>query len=120
MKYILLVDDSVTMRRMVKVSLRPLKEVVFEEASNGLEALERLTLTTIDLIILDLSMPNVHGLEVLKFVRDHQTFQHLPIIILTNLKDEAKREATLQAGASAYLTKPFEPSHLLQEVRRLL
>ena len=61
MKNVLVVDDSATMRRMVLVSLRGLGEVQFHEASNGLEAIERLALGPIDLMILDLNMPDMHG-----------------------------------------------------------
>jgi two-component system chemotaxis response regulator CheY len=120
MKQLLIVDDSVTMRRMVKVSLRALENTAFEEAGNGLEALERLALTSIDLMILDLNMPDMHGLEVLKFIRKHQTFHHIPVIVLTTRGDEANRAATLEAGASFYLTKPFEPKVLAEQVQKLL
>ncbi len=120
MKNILVVDDSSTMRRMVKVSLRTMKEVNFDEAGNGLEALERLALTQIDLMILDLNMPDMHGIEVLKFVRGHRTFYSVPVIVLTTRGDEENRKATLEAGASRYLTKPFEPPVLLQNVQELL
>ncbi len=120
MKHILIVDDSITMRRMVKVSLRSLENATFEEAGNGLEALERLALTAVDLMILDLNMPDMHGLEVLKFVRKHQTFHNLPVIVLTTRGDETNRTATVAAGASFYLTKPFEPKMLAEQVQQLL
>lgn len=120
MRRILVVDDSATMRRMVKVSLRTMQEVLFEEASNGLEAIERLALISIDLMILDLNMPDMHGVEVLKFVRGHETFHDIPIIVLTTRTEEDTRAATLAAGASFYLTKPFEPNQLSAHVQTLL
>lgn len=120
MKHILIVDDSLTMRRMVKISLRTVKELTFEEANNGLEALERLALSPVDLMILDLNMPDMHGIEVLRFVRGHQSFNGIPVIVLTTRGDEASRHDTLQAGASRYLTKPFEPKTLAQQVQELL
>ncbi|OQW94778.1 MAG: two-component system response regulator [Beggiatoa sp. IS2] len=120
MKHILIVDDSLTMRRMVKVSLRTVSDVTFEEAANGLEALERLALKPINLMILDLNMPDMHGLEVLRFVRGHQTFRSLPVIVLTTRGSEIDRAAVLESGASLYLTKPFEPSLLAERVRDLL
>jgi two-component system chemotaxis response regulator CheY len=120
MKHILIVDDSLTMRRMVKISLRAVKEVDFDEANNGLEALERLALTSVDLMILDLNMPDMHGIEVLRFVRGHQSFNGIPVIVLTTRGDETSRHDTLQAGASRYLTKPFEPKLLAQQVQELL
>jgi len=120
MKQILVVDDSSTMRRMIKVSLRPVKEVDFIEAANGLEALERLALTPVDLMILDLNMPDMHGKDVLKFVRGHSTFHLVPVIILTTRGDDENRKTMLEAGASRYLTKPFLPKELIQNVQELL
>src|SRR4051812_957166 len=107
MRHILVVDDSTTMRRMIVASLRALSDVRFDEAGNGLEALERLALAPVDLIVLDLNMPDMHGLEVLQFVRGHQRSQAIPIIVLTTRGDEDSRTAAVAAGASAYLTKPF-------------
>jgi two-component system, chemotaxis family, chemotaxis protein CheY len=120
MKNVLIVDDSATMRRMVKVSLRSLKEINFDEAGNGLEALERLALTPVDLMILDLNMPDMHGIEVLKFVRGHRTFHSVPVIVLTTRSDEENRKTTLEAGASSYMTKPFEPNKLLEQVQEFI
>jgi len=120
MKQILIVDDSSTMRRMIKVSLRSVKDINFDEAGNGLEALERLALTPVDLMILDLNMPDMHGKEVLKFVREHRTFNSVPVIILTTRGDEASRSSILALGASRYLTKPFQPTELVQNVQELL
>ena len=120
MKQILVVDDSATMRRMVMASLRELTEVSFDEASSGLEAIEYLAMSSIDLMILDLNMPDMHGLEVLKFVRGHEKYQTIPIIILTTRGDESSRGAAIAAGASRYLTKPFDPSKLAEEANNLL
>src|SRR5688572_17385433 len=100
MRTILVVDDSPTMRRMVMVALRRLDGVRFDEASNGLEAIERLTLKQIDLMVLDLNMPDMHGLEVVQFVRSHQHFRDLPIVVLTTRGDEPSRGMLLAAGAS--------------------
>jgi len=120
MKKILVVDDSATMRRMVIACLRELAGVKFDEAGNGLEALERLALGPVDLMVLDLNMPDMHGLEVLKFVRSHPAFGALPVIILTTKGDEARRSAVLASGASLYLAKPFDPSALARHARELL
>ena len=119
MSHILIVDDSPTIRRMVKASLTPLG-VEFIEAASGLEAIERLAVGTIQLMVLDLNMPDMHGLEVLGFVRANQKFQQLPILILTTRDDEASRTAAMQSGATAYLTKPFTPQNLLAEARGML
>ena len=120
MKRILVVDDSPTIRRMVIASLRMLGEVEFEEANNGLEAIERLALAPVDLIFLDLNMPDIHGLEVIEFVRGHKAYSGTPICVLTTRGDEASREQVLKAGANIYLTKPFVPENLYGAASRLL
>jgi two-component system chemotaxis response regulator CheY len=119
-KNILVVDDSPTMRRMVIASLRDLQEAHFDEASTGLEALEHLALAPVGLIVLDLNMPDMHGLEVVKFVRQHQAYRAIPIIVLTTRGDDSSRSAVLTAGASVYLTKPFLPGVLAGYARELL
>jgi two-component system chemotaxis response regulator CheY len=120
MNHILIVDDSPTMRRMVMASLRGLPDVSFGEASSGLEAVERLALAPVDLMILDLNMPDMHGLEVLEFLRSHQAYRHIRVIVLTTRGDEASRADALAAGASLYLTKPFAPQSLAAQALALL
>lgn len=119
-KNILIVDDSPTMRRMVKASLGSMRGVSFGEAGSGLEAIEQLAVAPIDLMILDLNMPDMHGIEVLEFVRSHQAYQRLPVIILTTRRDETSRAQALAGGATTYLTKPFTPQELILQARELL
>ncbi|HET9004866.1 MAG TPA: response regulator [Gemmatimonadaceae bacterium] len=120
MRTVLVVDDSVTMRRMIMAALRDVREVSFDQAGSGLEAIERITVAPVDLVILDLNMPDVQGLEVLRFVRGHERFHSLPVVILTTRGDSESREAALRDGATLYLTKPFTPSSFAPEIRRLL
>ena len=104
---------------MVRASLASLGGE-FTEASSGLDAIEKLALSPIELMVLDLNMPDMHGLEVLGFVRSNKRFLQLPVLVLTTRDDEASRNAAMQAGATTYLTKPFTPQALLQEVRNVL
>ena len=120
MKSVLVVDDSATMRRMVMSSLRGIAQITFHEATNGLEAIERVAIGSIDLIVLDLNMPDMHGIEVLSFVRRHPNLSKLPVIVLTTRGDEASRAAALAAGATTYLTKPFVPQALAEHARALV
>ena len=121
MRQILIVDDSPTIRRMVRASLAPLgASAEFVEAASGLDAIERLALGSVALMLLDLNMPDMHGLEVLEFVRSHQKYRQLPIIVLTTRGDDASRTAAMQAGASSYLTKPFAPAALAAEATALI
>lgn len=120
MPEVLVVDDSKVMRDMVVACLRPYPGLTFTHASSGLEAIERLSLKPYDLIILDLNMPDIGGIEVVEFVRGQDMLRHLPIVIVTTRGDEASRVRALQAGANRFMTKPFTPTAILSEVQGLL
>lgn len=119
-KTILVVDDSVTMRRMIIAALRHVGEVSFDQAGSGLEAIERLAVSNVDVVLLDLNMPDMHGFEVLRFIRSHARFKELPVVVLTTRGDDASRSSALGEGATLYMTKPFAPESLVPEVQRLL
>ena len=120
MRKILIVDDSPTIRRMVTASLQSLEDLGFVEAGNGLDAIEIMARENPSLMVLDLNMPDMHGLEVLRFVRAQNRYRELPIIVLTTKYDPETRKAALDGGASCYLTKPFEPTLLRENVVSLL
>jgi len=120
MRTILVVDDSPTIRKMVRAALGSLSDVGFIEAGSGLQAIETLAIHPVRMIVLDLNMPDMHGLDVLRFVRSHSRYHALPVMVLTTRGDETSREAVLEAGATSYLTKPFSPSFLVSSVRQLL
>ena len=117
---ILVVDDSPTMRRMVITSLGTLRRVKSTQAGSGLEAIERLAIEPVDLMVLDLNMPDMHGMEVIGFVRSHHAYQNIPIVVLTTKGEESSRSEALAAGANRYLTKPFDPRQLADVVNSLL
>ena len=120
MKRLLIVDDSKLMRDMVAACLRPLGDVGFEFAGTGLEAIERLSLAAYALVVLDLNMPDVGGIEVIEFVRAQDHLKTLPILVVTTRGDDDNKSRVLAAGASAFLAKPFAPPQILDEVRRLI
>jgi two-component system chemotaxis response regulator CheY len=117
---ILLVDDSKVMREMIAACLRPEQGIAFSHAGSGLEAIERLSLKKFDLVILDLNMPDIGGIEVVEFIRAQDRLRQLPILIVTTRGDDASRTRALEVGASRFMTKPFAPEALLSEVRALL
>jgi two-component system chemotaxis response regulator CheY len=117
---ILLVDDSKVMREMIAACLRPEHGIAFSHAGSGLEAIERLSLKKFDLVILDLNMPDIGGIEVVEFIRAQDRLRELPILIVTTRGDDASRTRALEVGASRFMTKPFAPDALLAEVRALL
>jgi two-component system chemotaxis response regulator CheY len=117
---VLVVDDSKVMRDMVVACLRAVAGTSFVHAASGLEAIERLSLGKFDLMVLDLNMPDIGGVEVLEFVRGQDTLRALPILIVTTRGDDASRERVMAAGASAFLAKPFTPDAIIAEARALL
>jgi len=120
MHRILIVDDSATIRKMVRASLQNLESPEFIEAATGLEAIEQLAIARVQLIVLDLNMPDMHGLDVLRFVRSHERYRTVPVLVLTTRGDSTSREAVMQAGATSYMTKPFMPAELAAAVSDLL
>ena len=121
MSQILIVDDSPTIRRMVKTSLMALPPTTsFVEAGSGLDAIERLALGSIELMVLDLNMPDMHGFEVLAFIRGHSKYRQVPVLVLTTRGDDQSRDAAMRAGATAFMTKPFTPAVLAATVSELL
>jgi two-component system chemotaxis response regulator CheY len=117
---ILVVDDSKVMREMIVACLRGQEGFSFTHAASGLEAVEKLSLKAFDLVVLDLNMPDIGGVEVVEFVRGQDKLRELPILIVTTRGDEQSRTRVLAAGASKFMTKPFTPDVILGEVLGLL
>ena len=117
---ILVVYDSKVMREMIVACLRGVDGLEFSQAGSGLEAIERLSLGSFDLVFLDLNMPDIGGFEVVEFVRSQDTLKDLPIIVVTTRGEEATRTRALQLGASRFMTKPFAPEAVVGELRSLL
>src|SRR5437763_8713497 len=113
MKELLVVDDSKVMREMIVACLRADASLTFTHASSGLEAIEKLTLKPFDLVLLDLNMPDIGGVEVVEFIRSQESLRALPIVIVTTRGDDASRTRVLAAGASRFMTKPFAPEAIL-------
>lgn len=120
MPNILVVDDSKVMRDMIVACLRGIPSASFVHAASGLEAIERLSMERFELVVLDLNMPDIGGIEVLDFVRKQDALKSVPIVVVTTRGDEASRASALEAGADRFMTKPFTPEEILGEARALL
>ena len=110
---IVMVDDEPAMRRLLKITLQAEGYVVYE-AGNGREAIDQVTARHPDLVILDLGLPDLDGIEVIRLLREHT---QIPIIILSVREDEADKITALDAGADDYLTKPFGTGEFLARIR---
>jgi two-component system chemotaxis response regulator CheY len=117
---ILVVDDSKVMRDMIIACLRAEPGLGFAHAASGLEAIEKLSLRPFDLVLLDLNMPDIGGIEVVEFIRGQDQLRTLPIVIVTTRGDEESQARALDAGADRFMAKPFTPESILGVVRDLL
>ena len=121
MPRILIVEDSPTMRSLLSSSLEELEGVVkITEASSGFEALRELPRVTYDLVVTDINMPDINGLELVSFVKSNDAYREIPVVIVSTESAERDRQKGLELGADAYLVKPFEPEDLRETVRGLL
>ncbi|NCN10737.1 MAG: response regulator [Leptospira sp.] len=118
-KKILIIDDSAVFRKIVSVHL---KNAEFEliEAVDGKDAIEKLKDTKVDLIVSDMNMPNMNGLTFIKVIKEDPNLKFTPIVMLTTESQEEKKKQGLEAGARAWLTKPFSPEELLQTIQKLI
>ena len=115
-RHVLVVDDEPGIQDFIRRNLE-LRSFKVSLASNGLEALAQFDQANVVLVILDIMMPNMDGLEVCRRIRQKST---VPIIILTALGEDADKIAALDQGADDYLTKPFSVGELLARVRAVL
>jgi len=117
---ILIVDDSATVRKLLSHTLKP-KNYRCIEACDGFDALEKLALNPdIKLIISDLNMPNMDGIELIGNIRQNPQYQDLPIIMLTTEASSDNRKLAFDAGANLYLVKPSPAHIILFKVQSLL
>ncbi len=119
MSTILVVDDESPIRDLVRDVLE-LDGHDVVEAADGPTALEAVADKSPDLLVLDIMMPGMSGLDVLRSLRREHSGAELPIILLTAASDDDTTWAGWTAGASVFLPKPFDPSHLMDWVERLL
>ncbi|MEM7508937.1 MAG: response regulator [Pseudomonadota bacterium] len=118
MKRILAVDDSASMLNMLSDCLRGAGHEVVE-ASDGREALERLRETQPDMVITDLTMPNMDGLDFIDAARSEEAGRRLPMLLLTTETADHMKQRAREIGATGWLTKPFDPDQVLRLVDQL-
>ncbi|HEY4159325.1 MAG TPA: response regulator [Polyangiaceae bacterium] len=124
MPRILVVEDSDSMRSFVRTALEAEPEfnsgLEVVEASSGFEALRLLPRGPYQLVITDINMPDINGLELISFIRKSELHRATPVLIISTQSSERDRERGLSLGANGYLVKPFTPELLREEARRFL
>ncbi|RJE70763.1 two-component system response regulator [Pseudoalteromonas citrea] len=118
-KTILIVDDSDSLRQVVNIALSGAGYTIIE-ACDGKDALSKLTGLKIHLIISDVNMPNMNGIEFVKQAKQIAQYKFTPVIMLTTENQQHMMEEGKKAGAKAWMVKPFKPAQMLQAVAKLL
>lgn len=116
----MVVEDSSTMRSLIVDTIEDLAGYEAVEVKNGIEALKTLPTQKFDLIITDINMPNINGLEVVSFVKGHPEYKSIPMIIVSTEQGEKEIQKGLSLGASEYLTKPFLPENLKKVIQKVM
>jgi CheY-like chemotaxis protein len=119
-KNLLVVDDSATTRMLITLTLKKSDAFRIIEASDGTEAVKKLDTESIDIVLTDINMPKMDGLELITHIRSKQAKQALPIIVITTMGEETDRDRGLELGANAYILKPISGAKLQSLVKELL
>lgn len=118
-KTILIADDAASMRGLISMTLRG-KGYEVTEAEDGRDALGKLNGKKVDLIVSDLNMPNMDGIELIRAVKSLPQYKFIPIVMLTTESQAEKKEEGRQAGAKAWIVKPFKPDVLVEVVKKII
>lgn len=116
-KTILIADDSAAMRRMLISTIELLDDYRIVEASSGFEALRILPHEQVDLILTDINMPDINGLELISYLRNNPNYKNTPIIIISTEGSQKDIDRGKMLGADEYLVKPFNLSKLQELVK---
>ena len=119
-KKILVAEDSPTMRYLIASTIAALGDFAVIEAGNGFEALRILPQEKVDLVITDINMPDINGLEMVSFIRQSPNYRTTPLFIVSTEGSARDREKGMSLGANAYLVKPFAPEELQSLIRQYL
>ena len=118
-KTIMTVDDSASIRQMVSFTLKQAGYQVLE-AVDGKDALSKLNGTGVNMVLTDLNMPNMDGIELIRNLRATPSCKFIPIVMLTTESQADKKQEGKSAGATGWIVKPFKPDQLLAVVKKVL
>ncbi len=120
MKNVLIVEDSKAIRSMIRVAIEEVGDLFVVEAGNGFEALKTLPTRRFDLIVTDINMPDINGLELIGYVKSNDAYRNIPLIIVSTEKSEEDKNRGLSLGAVGYIVKPFQKEELVSLVKQVL
>jgi two-component system chemotaxis response regulator CheY len=116
----LVVEDSPTMRQLISFALKRVHGSKIVEASDGIDALKKISAQKFDLVLTDINMPIMDGLKLVALIRGNEQHKDMPIIIITTEGAEEDRKKGLALGANGYLSKPIQTAELLKLVNQLV
>ena len=116
MPNILVVEDSPTMRQLLSFAMKRIPNTKVIEATDGVDALKKLSSEKVDLILADINMPVMDGLKLVSLVRSNAVYKDIPIIIITTEGAREDRERAMAIGANAYIAKPIQTQELIKVV----
>jgi two-component system chemotaxis response regulator CheY len=119
-KTILIADDSATMRAMLVAIVEAIGDYHVIEASSGFEALRLLPRGQVDLILTDINMPDINGLELISYLRSNQNYKNIPVFIISTEGSTKDIEKGKKLGADEYVVKPFSPESLQKLIHQYL
>ncbi|HVN37854.1 MAG TPA: response regulator [Myxococcota bacterium] len=117
---VLIVEDSPTMRQLLVFALRRLRDVEIVEAQDGMDGLRKISSDHYDIALIDINMPVMDGLKLIRLIRDEESLKQIPIVVVTTEGADEDRERALALGANEYLTKPIQANRVLTVVKDLL
>ncbi|MBU5614436.1 MULTISPECIES: response regulator [Geomonas] len=117
---VLIVEDSPTMRQLIAFALKRIRGVRIVEANDGVDGLKKLSSERFDLILTDINMPIMDGLKLVSLVRNDANYKAIPIVVITTEGAQEDRERALALGANDYITKPIQPTKILDVAKNLL
>jgi two-component system chemotaxis response regulator CheY len=120
MKHILVVDDSSATRSLVGAVLAEATDLRVERVSTGLEAIKLLSTTEVDLVLTDIHMPEINGLELIRFIKEAEHLRRIPVVIISTEAAQPDKERALALGANDYLAKPFTAEQLRRTINKHL
>jgi two-component system chemotaxis response regulator CheY len=119
-KNILIVEDSATTRALIRAVIEDMGDFNTVEAGSGFEALKLLPTQEFNLVITDVNMPDINGLELIHFIKSNPRYSHIPLIIVSTERSEEDKKRGIALGAMSYITKPFKAQELQEVVKQAI
>lgn len=116
----IVVEDSPMMRQLISFALSRIKNLSVTEAEDGIAALKKINEKRFDIVITDINMPIMDGLKLVRKIRENDSYQDVPIVVVTTEGLQEDRERALALGANAYITKPIQAPEVIDTVKKLL